>query len=150
MDNRSTLSSKPLYVRLSFTVKTYDIDYAGIVHNLVYIRWLEDLRLQLLAESMPMERMLAGSFSPILTRTDIEYRKPLRLGEEIHGHMWVQDLGRTRWSVRGQIMRGEAIAASARQYGYFADLETLRPVRIPQPLQDLWEKAAGTAGPVGD
>lgn len=150
MDNPSTLTSKPLYVHLSFTVKTYDIDFAGIVHNLVYIRWLEDLRLQLLAESMPMERMLAGRFSPILTRTDIEYRKPVRLGEEIYGHMWVQDLGRTRWSVRGQITRGEVIAASARQYGYFADLETLRPVRVPQQLQDLWEKASGTDGPGAD
>lgn len=146
MDKPSKLSAKPLYVQLPFTVKTYDIDFAGIVHNLVYIRWLEDLRLQLLAESMPMERMLADSLSPILTRTDIEYRQPVHLGDKVQGHMWVQELGRTRWSVRGQITRGEAIAATARQYGYFADLETLRAVRVPQELRNLWEKAAGTAG----
>ncbi len=31
-------------VNLSFPVRTYDIDFAGVVSNIVYIRWLEDLR----------------------------------------------------------------------------------------------------------
>ena len=26
-------------------IRTYDIDFAGIVSNIVFIRWLEDLRL---------------------------------------------------------------------------------------------------------
>jgi acyl-CoA thioester hydrolase len=29
-------------------IRTYDIDFAGIVSNIVFIRWLEDLRLALL------------------------------------------------------------------------------------------------------
>ena len=31
-------------VQHSFRVMTYDIDFAGIVSNISYIRWLEDLR----------------------------------------------------------------------------------------------------------
>lgn len=149
MEKPSKRRPKPLCVQLPFTVKTYDIDFAGIVHNLVYIRWLEDLRLQLLAESVPMERMLADDLSPKLTRTDIEYRQPVRLGDAVQGQMWVQDLGRTRWTVRGEIARGGTIAASARQYGYFADLETLRPVRVPEALRRLWIEAGGMVPSAG-
>jgi len=31
-------------VRHSFRVMTYDIDFAGVVSNITYTRWLEDLR----------------------------------------------------------------------------------------------------------
>ena len=38
---------KPLEISLDLPIKTYDIDFAGIVSNIVYIRWLEDLRLKM-------------------------------------------------------------------------------------------------------
>ena len=37
------MNQKPLEVSLNLPIKTYDIDFAGIVSNIVYIRWLEDL-----------------------------------------------------------------------------------------------------------
>lgn len=30
--------SRPLLVEIAFRVKTYDVDFAGIVSNLVYVR----------------------------------------------------------------------------------------------------------------
>jgi acyl-CoA thioesterase FadM len=39
-----TDKTKPLSVELSLNVNTYDIDVAGHVNNIVYIRWLEDMR----------------------------------------------------------------------------------------------------------
>ncbi len=32
-------------------IRTYDIDFAGIVSNIVYVRWLEDLRLAMMEEA---------------------------------------------------------------------------------------------------
>ena len=46
---------RPFLITLPITVKTYDIDYAAIVHNAVYIRWLEDLRTLLLADHYSVE-----------------------------------------------------------------------------------------------
>ena len=40
-------------------IRTYDIDFAGIVSNIVFIRWLEDLRLGLLDQAYPLIRALA-------------------------------------------------------------------------------------------
>ncbi len=132
---------RPLLVTLSIAVKTYDIDFANIVHNMVHIRWLEDLRLQLLADHYPMQTMLADMVSPILTRTEIDYRLPIGFGDEVTGQMWISSLSRIRWTVQAEFIVRAQIHAAAQQFGYFANLETLRPVRIPTPLRQKWETA---------
>lgn len=138
--------SRPLLVTLDLTVRTYDIDFVNIVHNRVYIRWLEDLRQQILEPYLPIARMFADGYSPILTHTEIDYRHPVRFGDKIIGLMWVKDLSRTRWTVEAEIVKGETVAAFALQSGYFADLDSLRPVRIPQALRSLWnEQRVGDA-----
>ncbi len=37
-----TTATKHLEIELQLPVKTYDIDFAGIVSNIVYVRWFED------------------------------------------------------------------------------------------------------------
>ena len=130
-----------LQVELPFVVKTYDVDYARIVHNAVYIRWLEDLRLQIMKEHFPLEDQLSDHQSPVLAKTEITYHRPLRLFDQAIGRMWVSELGKARWEVRAEICRGEMVAASARQTGYFMDIEHYRPIRIPAALRDKWEAA---------
>jgi len=46
-------------VEIAFTVHTYDIDFANIVSNIVYIRWLEGLRLAMLDRYLPLQTQLA-------------------------------------------------------------------------------------------
>lgn len=133
--------SRPLQVEVPFVVKTYDVDYARIMHNSVYIRWLEDLRLQIMTEHFPLEDQLADQQSPVLEKTEITYHRPLRLFDHAVGRMWVSALGKARWEVRAEICRGEMVAATARQTGYFVDLEKYRPIRIPAILRDKWEAA---------
>jgi acyl-CoA thioester hydrolase len=137
----------PLFVARAFVVRTYDVDFASIVHNLVYIRWLEDLRLDLLQPHLPMEQMLHSGYSPILTHTEIDYIHPISLGDPVHGKMWVSELGRTRWALQAEFKTGDTLASRATQRGYFADLQTLRPVRAPERLQALWQKTDGNASP---
>lgn len=137
-------NSRPLLVTLDLTVRTYDIDYASIVHNRVYIRWLEDLRQQILEPYLPIAKMFARGYSPILTHTEIDYRHPVRFGDKVIGHMWVADLSRTRWTVEAEIIKEDTVAATAMQSGYFADLESLRPVRMPRTLRDLWNQQRTT------
>jgi len=130
--------TRPLEVTLPINVKTYDIDFARIVHNAVYIRWLEDLRQQVMAEHYPMAQALADGRTPILTRTDIQYKWPTRFGDEVVGRMWISQLSRTKWEVQAEIVANGQAAVTATQSGYFADLETLRPARIPEILRQKW------------
>jgi acyl-CoA thioester hydrolase len=126
-------------------VRTYDIDFANIVHNIVYFRWLEDLRSEILADVLPIEEILATGISPILTHSEIDYRRPVRIGDAAVGRMWVAELSRSRWTLAAEIAVGEQVCAAARQSGYFADLKTLRPVRVPEKLRDQFDQVRGTS-----
>ncbi|MBT4500790.1 MAG: hypothetical protein HOC74_23880 [Gemmatimonadetes bacterium] len=52
---------RTLEIEIELLVRTYDIDFAGVVSNIVYLRWLEDLRLAALEACYPLERFLADS-----------------------------------------------------------------------------------------
>jgi acyl-CoA thioester hydrolase len=135
------MPKRPFLITLPITVKTYDIDYAAIVHNAVYIRWLEDMRTLVLADDYPVEEMVADGITPILTRTEIDYRMPVRLGDAVVGQMWVDNLERTRWTIRAEMHVGDTLTTTALQFGYFASLENGRPIRIPSRLKTIWEQA---------
>jgi acyl-CoA thioester hydrolase len=141
MKDSSVAEPRPLLVTLPITVKTYDVDFASIVHNAVYIRWLEDLRQLLIEDHYSMAQALVDGRSPILTRTDIQYKWPTRFGDVVVGQMWLSKLNRTKWIIEAEIKANEKIAATAVQTGYFADLQTLRPVRIPEALRTIWDAA---------
>lgn len=128
-------STRLFEITLPLQVKTYDIDFAGIVSNIVYIRWLEDLRLQLLAEHLPLERQMAHGYGPILGSTHIEYKRPIRLFDRPLGRMWVEKFGRTSWEVKAEILLDGEPAAAATQRGVFVDYATLRPVPVPEELR---------------
>jgi len=129
-----------LLIERPIVVRTYDIDFANIVHNIVYFRWLEDLRSEILTDVLPIDEILSTGISPILTASAIEYKWPVRIGDAVAGRMWVAELSRTRWTLAAEIVVGERVCAAARQSGYFADLKTLRPVRVPDKLRAAWEK----------
>lgn len=133
---------KALLIERPIVVRTYDIDFANIVHNIVYFRWLEDLRAELLVDVLPIDEILATGVSPILTKTEIEYRLPVRISDALIGRMWVAELSRTRWTLAAEMVVAEQLCTAARQSGYFADLATLRPVRVPEKLMAAW-RAAG-------
>jgi acyl-CoA thioester hydrolase len=130
---------RPLLVELDFHARTYDVDFMGIVSNIVHVRWLEDLRLRLLAVHHPLEVQLARGYAPILTRTEITYQHPVRLGEPVRGAMWVADLGRARWTVAAELAGSEHLAATAIQVGTFWDLAAQRPAPVPPELARRYE-----------
>ncbi|MDX1614107.1 MAG: thioesterase family protein [Candidatus Promineifilaceae bacterium] len=139
----SASTPRPLLVELQLPVKYYDVDILGIVHNVVYIRWLEDLRMQLLAAHYPLARLMADDLSSVLERTEIDYRRPVRLQDEPRGRMWVSRLTRARWEVQAEISLGEVPAATALQRGYFFDVSRQRVAPVPAQLRDVWQREAG-------
>lgn len=136
-------SPRPLLVELPFTVKTYDIDFANIVSNIVYIRWLEDLRLAFLDANYPLKAMMADGISPILAKTEIEYRRAIRLFDKPIGRMWASKLERARWHVQAEFVVAGEVMTTAGQSGYFVTSNSLRPVRIPERLQERWRLEIG-------
>lgn len=128
-------AGKP-FVELPFPPRTYDIDFAGVVNNAVYIRWLEDLRLALMAEVYPIDRALREDAAPILLSTNIAYEKPVTIQDaRLVGRMWVPKMERIRWHVAAEFAVGDAVHARAEQVGLFIKLSTRRPIAPPAPLR---------------
>ncbi len=59
-------------VRHLFPVATYDIDFAGVLNNGVYIRWLEDLRLLFADRVLPLSEADKRGIVPTISRTEID------------------------------------------------------------------------------
>ena len=131
-------TTRPFEVSLSLPVRTYDIDMLGIVHNRVYIRWLEDLRMQVLAEYLPLQPLVEAGISPLLIKTCIEYKRPVRLFDPLVGHMWMAALGRARYTLRAEFFVNDQLMATAEQTGCFVELSTGRPVPVPKQARDQW------------
>ncbi len=73
-------------------IKTYDIDVAGHVNNIVYVRWLEDLRSKLLSTRRPVSEMLERDFYPVVVSTQIRYRTQLTLTDKLKGVIWIESV----------------------------------------------------------
>jgi acyl-CoA thioester hydrolase len=116
-------------------VRTYDIDFAGIVSNLVFVRWLEDLRLELMDRAYPLTQALSDDIAPILLKTEIHYRRPVMIADALVGRMRVKELGRVRWRLTAEFVVDGAVCAEAEQEGLFMRLSTRRPIAIPEPIR---------------
>jgi acyl-CoA thioester hydrolase len=119
----------------SLRVQTFDIDFAGVVSNIVFIRWLEDLRLGLMERAYPLIQALAEDVAPMLLATRITYRRPVTIADPLVGRIWVAALGRVRWRLAAEFAVGATIHAEAEQEGLFMRLSTRRPIAIPEPIR---------------
>ena len=118
-----------------FPVRTYDIDFAGIVSNIVFIRWLEDLRLELMDRAYKLTRALADDIAPVLLSTEIHYRRPVMIADALVGRMRIKELRRVRWRLAAEFAVGGVLCAEAEQQGLFMRLSTRRPIAIPEPIR---------------
>lgn len=133
-----------LNVELTFPIKTYDIDFAGHVSNITYIRWLEDLRLEMLRRYLPLGTILARGQAPILLRTEIDYLVQARLPQVVTGRMWVSDSSRARATLSAEFTIAETgeVSARAQQVICFVDVQRGRPIALPQELKQAMEENA--------
>jgi acyl-CoA thioester hydrolase len=120
-------------LEVPFVAASYEIDYAGIVSNQVYLRWLEDMRTAFMARWLSLEGAYERGQVPVLTRTEIDYRVSLRLGESSIGRMWAGKIGRARGEIASEIRRASdgRICAAALQTVAFVDAKSGRPTRFP-------------------
>jgi acyl-CoA thioester hydrolase len=116
---------------------TYDIDFAGVVSNISYIRWLEDLRNLLAEQTLSLGEAFQRGIAPTLMHTEIDYLAPVRFPDLVTGRMWLAEHGRSKRELAAEFQSQamDKLVARARQIGVFVALDTLRPVRLPEEFQ---------------
>jgi acyl-CoA thioester hydrolase len=124
-------------LELPLRVQGYDVDVAGVVSNIVYVRWLEDLRQAFCDAFYPTQEMIAQGFIPALTATHVEYKRATRFSDRVVGRIRFEGFRGQRWHFAFEIVANDQTAAVARQTGVLVSLADAKIRRIPD---DMFER----------
>ena len=124
-------------LEFALPIYTYEIDFAGHVSNIVYVRWMEIGRLKLLeAVGLPVDRLLAQGLAPVLASTEIVYKQPLHLGDRVRVEVWISELGRASARMAFRFYKdGDVLAASGSQKGLFVHRASMQPARLSPEMR---------------
>ena len=127
-----------------FPLRVYyeDTDAAGVVYYANYLRFIERARTEWLGslgvDLAEFERTQGLVF--VVSRMEIDYLSPARLGDRVEATLTLVELGRVRMVAEQDVRRGAAALARARVTIACIDRATFRPARIPPTLHDRLEK----------
>ena len=126
-------------VQTEVQVMFFDTDCGGVVHNIAYLRFIEIAR-TLLAEELGLKltTMAVDQKYPVVVRTEIDYRKPAKLGDKLVIEGWLDRVDRVRFWCAFRINRPQdnALIADCRQMLALIQMPEGKLLRLP----DHWEK----------
>ena len=115
-------------------IYTYDIDSSRHVSNITYIQWLEIARNKLTTKAgLPVHEIEKLGFAPVITKTEITYKKPLYLGDTVRVEVFLSSLKRISGTISCNFYNvKDEIVAEAKQETLFISLETKRPYKLSE------------------
>ena len=130
-------------IRTELQVMFFDTDCAAVVHNIAYLRFIEVAR-TLLAEQLGLGllQMSEEKKYPVVVRTEIDYRRPARLGDKLVIEGWLDRVERVRFWCGFRIMRpaDEMLIAESRQMLAIIEMPSGKLLRLP----DSWDEFRAT------
>jgi acyl-CoA thioester hydrolase len=112
------------------TVRFRDVDELGHVNNAVFLTYLEEARIGFL---LPKGADASGM---ILARVEIDFRAPLRSGDELEIGVRPVGVGTKSFELEYEIRTGDTVAAVAKTVLVSFDYETGRTVEVPQAWRE--------------
>jgi len=124
--------------RFSYRVYWEDTDAGGVVYHARYLNFLERARSDWLAEVGVNQTRLRAEQRRIfvVTRMEIDFRRPARLEDELDVSVDVEACSRVRMDFVQRIERAGELLIVARVGAACLDADRFVPARLPQPLLD--------------
>ncbi|MDY0390096.1 acyl-CoA thioesterase [Desulfobulbus oligotrophicus] len=127
--------------RLDVVVEPAVIDANGHVNNVQYVQWIQDAALAHSAQlGWPYERYTSIGRTWIVRSHTIEYYHSAYVGDELTILTWVSSLHKIRSLRKYKFFRpadGSLLAVASTLF-IFCDLQTGKPVSIPQEIQAVY------------
>jgi YbgC/YbaW family acyl-CoA thioester hydrolase len=122
--------------RISSEVRVmyFDTDAGGVVHNIVYLRFIETARTLLAIQmGMSFEEIERTGIHPVVTRTEIDYKRPAKLGDLLRVEGRVTEWSGIRFWVEFEVLRPSdgALLVKCRQALALVQMPAGKPVRLP-------------------
>ena len=126
-------------IRTQVQVMFFDTDCGGVVSNIAYLRFIEIAR-TLLAEELGLglTKMAENHRYPVVVRTEVDYRRPAKLGDQLVIEGWLDRVERVRFWCGFQITRPADTVLITRCRQMLALIEM--PEGKLLPLPENWEK----------
>ena len=104
-----------LNTAINFDIKTYEIDIAGHVNNIVYVKWLEDLRIKIFEKFFPVDKLLKEDLYPAVISTHIFYKKQLKITDKPTGHIEIENITHNIITLKFEFISDNKICVIAEQ-----------------------------------
>ncbi|RYD21365.1 MAG: acyl-CoA thioesterase [Verrucomicrobiaceae bacterium] len=119
----------------------FDTDCGQVVHNIAYLRMIETCRTRLAAKlGMDLPTMLQTNVFPVVTRTEIDYKRPARLGDWLVIRGTLGEVSRARFWCTFEMIRESdgALLVTARQSLALVQMPEGKPLRLPADWLERW------------
>ena len=113
------------------TVRFRDVDSMGHVNNAVFLTYLEEARIAFL---LPLGAEVS---SMILARVEIDFRAPLRMGDEVEIGVRPANVGTKSFELEYEVRARDLVAAEAKTVIVSFDYASGRSIEVP----DSWREA---------
>ena len=122
-------------------VMFFDTDCGGVVHNLAYLRMIETCRTRLAAlMGMDLRTMSETHVYPVVTRTEVDYKRPAKLGDWMVIRGRLDEISRARFWCAFEMIRESdgATLVTARQSLALVQMPEGKPMRLPKEWSEQW------------
>jgi YbgC/YbaW family acyl-CoA thioester hydrolase len=137
----------PPRIHTQVQVMFFDTDCGGVVSNIAYLRFIEIAR-TLLAEELglALTEMAKSHRYPVVVRTEIDYRRPAKLGDQLAIEGWLDRVERVRFWCAFRITRpaDNTLISQCRQMLALIEMPEGKLLRLPES----WEKYRQPDAPV--
>ncbi|HEY8965692.1 MAG TPA: thioesterase family protein [Candidatus Methylacidiphilales bacterium] len=132
----------PLSPRHTALIRVYyfDTDAGGVVHNAAYLRLIEVARTDLAAAlGWTVKEMGETGIVPVVARTEIDYLRPARLGDELRIEGKIVSMEKIRFYLEFEVYRHAdgVLLTKCRQTMVTVNIASGRP----QPVPKAWVEA---------
>ena len=123
-------------------VMFFDTDCGAVVHNLAYLRMIETCRTRLATMmGMDLRSMSETRLFPVLTRTEIDYKRPAKLGDKLVIQGRLAEVTRARFWCEFVIFLEDnhnVTLVTARQALALVQMPEGKPTRLPTEWVEQW------------
>ena len=113
----------------------FDTDCGGVVSNIAYLRFIEIARTHLAEElGLALAEMAEKQTYPVVVRTEIDYRRPAKLGDHLVIEGSLDHVERARFWCAFRITRpkDDLLIADCRQMLALIEMPTGKLLRLPE------------------
>src|ERR1044071_10392288 len=122
-------------IRAEVQVMFFDTDCGGVVSNIAYLRFIEIARTRLAEElGLALQEMAEKQTYPVVVRTEIDYRRAAKLGDQLVIEGWLEKIERVRFWCAFRILRlpDSELIADCRQMLALIEMPEARLLRLPE------------------